>query len=114
VSQPFLLREAHGHPFALAALWHSTTTADGEVVESVSILTCAPLPPVASIHDRMPLVIPREALERWLQADAEVTDLLKPKETHLVATMVSTLVNSPKNDDPRLIEPAAPTQGALF
>ena len=114
VSQPFLLRDVGGHPLALAGLWHSATTADGEVVESVSVLTCAPLPPVAAIHDRMPLVIPRDALDRWLRADADVTDLLSPKAANLIATPVSSYVNSPKHDDAKCIEPADPVQGALF
>jgi putative SOS response-associated peptidase YedK len=47
---------------------------------------------------------------------ADVTDLLTPNTTTLVTVPVSTLVNSPKNGDPRLIEPARlqPTQGGLF
>ena len=115
-SQPFLLRDLEGHPFALAGIWSSTATADGEVVESVSVLTCPPLPPVAAIHERMPLVIPKEGYGRWLDRDADVADLLHPAEMRLVATPVSTYVNSPKNDDPRCIEPAPlqPRQGALF
>lgn len=47
---------------------------------------------------------------------ADVTDLLAPNRTTLVTVPVSMLVNSPKNDDPRLIEPAPlqPVQGGLF
>jgi len=77
-NQPFLLRDLDGHPFALGGVWSSAATADGEVVESVSVLTCPPHPPVAAIHERMPLVIPKEAYGRWLDANADVSDLLNP------------------------------------
>lgn len=103
--QPFVIREATGHPIALGAIWSTSTTKDGEVIESVCVLTCPPRPPIAAIHDRMPLTIPREALERWLRPGADVSDLLTPRESHFVAAPVSSYVNSPKNDDPRCIAP---------
>ena len=113
-SQPFLLREGDGHPFALGGVWSTSTTSDGEVVDSVAVLTCPPRPPVEAIHDRMPLIIPKESYARWLDHGVDVGDLLKPNASGLVATPVSTYVNSPNNDDPRCVEPAAPAQGALF
>jgi putative SOS response-associated peptidase YedK len=69
--------------------------------------------PVHAIHDRMPLVIPREDAH-WLGHDADVSDLLTQSESNLVARPVSSYVNSPKNDDARCIEPAEPPQGVLF
>jgi putative SOS response-associated peptidase YedK len=49
----------------------------------------------------MPLVIPREAYARWIDMGADVSDLLAPTSTTLVATPVSTFVNSPKNRQSR-------------
>ncbi len=100
----------------MGGVWHTTTSGDGEVLESVAIMTCPPKPPVDGIHDRMPLIIPREAYARWIDPGADGRDLLQPTKTTLVTVPVSTLVNSPKNDDARLIEPAPlqPTQGGLF
>jgi putative SOS response-associated peptidase YedK len=114
--QPYLLKDANGHPLGMRGVWSTTTTADGEVVESVAIMTCPPKPPVDAIHDRMPLVIPRAAYARWIDPRADVRDLLRPGATTLVAVPVSTLVNSPANDDVRLIEPAPlmPEQRGLF
>jgi putative SOS response-associated peptidase YedK len=115
--QPYLLKDAEGHPLGMGGVWNKTTTVDGEVIESVAILTCPPRPPVAAIHDRMPLIIPRGAYRRWIDMGADVTDLLQPTSTTLVAIPVSTYVNSPKNDDPKCIEatePRGPAQGALF
>lgn len=105
--RPFLLRDEGGHPMGLGGVCHTRTTGDGEVLESVAILTCPPKPPVDAIHDRMPLVIPKEAYGRWIDRGADVSDLLRPQSTTLVAVEVSTLVNSPANDDARVIAPAA-------
>jgi putative SOS response-associated peptidase YedK len=116
VRQPFVLRDEAGHPLGLGGIWSKITTSDGEVVESVAVLTCPPRPPVDAIHDRMPLIVPREAYARWLDRSADVSDLLKPATTPLVATPVSTLVNSPKNDVPECLKPAEvePAQRGLF
>ena len=114
--QPFVLRDQAGHPLGLGGIWTRSTTNDGELLESVALLTCPPRPPVDAIHDRMPLVIPRDAYARWLQTGADVSDLLQPRSTTLVATPVSTFVNSPKNDDSRCLEYAEvrPAQQGLF
>ncbi|MGD0679288.1 MAG: SOS response-associated peptidase [Polyangiaceae bacterium] len=115
--QAFLIRDAEGRPFALGGVFGPSMTGDGEdgaLVDSVAILTCPPRPPVDAIHDRMPLIIPRDACARWLKPDADVTDLLIPSERHLVAIPVSPYVNSPTHDDPKCIEPAEPVQGSLF
>jgi putative SOS response-associated peptidase YedK len=113
-SQPFLLREPDGHPFALGGVWSTSTTNDGEVIDTVAVLTCSPRPPVDAIHDRMPLIILKEGYARWLDHGADVGDLLKPNASGLVATPLSTYVNSPNNDDPKCIEPAAVAQPSPF
>ena len=115
--QPFVFRDRDGHPLGFAGVWTSTTTSDGEIVDSVAVMTCPPQPPVAAVHDRMPLVIPRDAFARWIDPGADVSDLLHPTATTLVATPVSPFVNSPKNDDARCLERwevGPPAQGALF
>jgi putative SOS response-associated peptidase YedK len=128
VRQPFLFRQEDGKPFALAGIWEHATTPDGEVVDCCAIITGQATGVVAPLHDRMPLVVPREAFERWLSKDARTDELLKliapvagegPRPTPgadasvLVAHPVSTVVNSPANDDPRCIEPAAEEEGSL-
>ena len=118
-SQPFLLRRPDGAPFALAGVWEKWVSKDGEVLESCAIITQPARPPVEAIHDRMPLVLEREAWDRWL--DREITDpsqMLAPASPELVATAVSRHVNDPKHDDAACFEPQPepeePTQGSLF
>jgi putative SOS response-associated peptidase YedK len=59
----------------------------------------------------MPVTLDEKRIAEWLDSKSEVqelTDLLKPAdEKLLIATPVSTLVNSPKNEDPRCVEPTA-------
>lgn len=69
------------------------------------VLTTAANEDVAPVHDRMPVLLRREELEPWLAGDFEPGPI--PGGT-LVATPVSSRVNSVQNDDPSLIEPVAP------
>lgn len=65
--QPFCIRPAHLGLMAFAGIFDQwTDPSTGEVLLSFAILTCQALPPVNSIHDRMPLVIEREKIRSWL------------------------------------------------
>ena len=103
--QPFLVRREDAQPFALAGIWDRSTNADGEVIDACAVITAKAQPPVAELHDRMPVVIAPESHARWLDPEERPTDLLAPSGADLVAYAVSPLVNSPANDDPRLVEP---------
>jgi len=70
--------------------------------------------PVDTIHDRMPLIIPKAAYARWLDHGVDVVDSLRPNPSGLVAVPVSNYVNWPNNDDPKCIEPAPVMQPTLF
>lgn len=102
-----------GRPFGIAGLWAVWKDPQGERVSSFTILTREAVGPVAAIHDRMPIVLPRDAYALWLSRDEALEEgtLLRLLDTHvgeaLVDTRVSTRVNSVKNDDPSLIEPLA-------
>lgn len=94
--QPFLVHRADGKAFALAGIWRD---------DECAIITGPAEGVVKELHDRMPIVIRPDGYERWLNHDEWPTDLLGPNADDLVAHAVSQLVNSPKNDDPRLVEP---------
>lgn len=78
--QPFALGMADGSPFALAAIWKNWKYREtGEYVRTFCILTCPANDLIASIHDRMPVIIPSNAYERWLSPiEADPRDLLLP------------------------------------
>jgi putative SOS response-associated peptidase YedK len=120
VRQPFAIRRADGKPFALAGIWSEATTADGEIIECCAIITGEATGVVTPLHDRMPLIVPQSGYDRWLARDTTATEimtLLSPDSSSLVTFPVSTLVNSPANDDPRCLEPIEtlpPTTLSLF
>jgi len=105
---PIHFRLADGSPFAFAGLWTSRVDGDsGELVESCTIVTTSPNELVAPVHDRMPVILPRELEDVWL--DAEISrehalSLLVPHAADaMLALRASRRVNSIRNDDARLL-----------
>ena len=103
--QPFLVRRSDRKPFALAGIWADAISDVGEVIESCAVITGDAKGVVAELHDRMPIVVPAASYARWLDPNArDVSDLLTSGADALLAYPVSTLVNSPDNDDARCVE----------
>ena len=99
-------------PFGFAGLWDLWKSPSGEVVQSCTILTTAANSTVAPIHDRMPVVLPQEAEDLWLEPTNDnpsvLTALLIPFPGEAMeAYQVSNLVNSFRNDTPECIVPVA-------
>ena len=110
--QPYRFTLADGEPFAFAGLWSRWRSPDGDTVESCTIVTTEANAVVAPIHGRMPVILPTGAYAHWLDANQDGRPLLRPYDAaEMTAYPVSTRVNSVKNDDPGLIQPA-PVQGA--
>ena len=72
---PYFIHLRSRRPFGFAAIWSSTRTAMGQRVGTCAILTCTPNELMASIHNRMPVILPKAARDRWLEpsADARAT-----------------------------------------
>jgi len=106
--QPFAVAMKDGAPFGLAALWENwKDPASGHWVRTFCILTTRSNSLVRPIHNRMPVILAPADYERWLSDEPDPRDLLKPFPSEpMTLWPVSTRVNSPKNDDPSLIEPA--------
>lgn len=111
--QPFLIRGRDGRPLALAALWdvwRDPTAPDADPLRTCTVLTTEPNELMATLHDRMPVILPPDGVDMWL--DPSVTDvdelvgLCRPCPSALLeAWAVSTDVNSVRNDGPHLVEP---------
>jgi putative SOS response-associated peptidase YedK len=109
---PMYIRMENGAPFAFAGLWEAWNSPDGSLLLTAAIITTSPNSLMASIHDRMPVILPPESYSAWLDPSerppAELQPLLQPyPEALMNAYPVSRLVNSPQNDLPDCILPLA-------
>ena len=118
--QPMRILLRSEQPFAFAGIWETwrdKSRPETETISSCSIITTVPNSLVEPIHDRMPVLLPRELEGDWLDLDNQDTGLLReillPYDPGLMtAYEVSTRVNSAKNQGPELILPRA--QGPLI
>jgi putative SOS response-associated peptidase YedK len=104
---PHYIHLRSGRPFGFAGIWSSYRMPVGTRVGTCAIITCAPNELMAPIHNRMPVILPPLARERWLDPnspEADLCALLVPLPSdEMEAYPVSTLVNSPKNDAPECV-----------
>ncbi|MGB8995479.1 MAG: SOS response-associated peptidase [Pseudonocardiaceae bacterium] len=119
--QPFFITSRDGSGLALAGLWSTWRPPDAAASPLVTcaILTTGAVGPLAEVHDRMPLVLPAGAWQRWLDPDTDDPgDLFASPSTDLVHALelrpVSTAVNNVRRGGPELIEWADPEQPALL
>jgi putative SOS response-associated peptidase YedK len=107
---PRYIRMRTGAPFTFAGLWDRWRTPSGEPLDTCTIVTGPPNELVRPIHDRMPIILPAESREAWLDPaprnEAELLALLEAFPSDLLETYpVSRRVNSPDHDDPECIVP---------
>ena len=117
--QPMYIRLKGGKPFALGGLWEYWADDKGNEVRSATIITTRPNTLMATMHDRMPVLIPPRDFDRWLkQGDTPpdaLDDLIAPyPDEEMEAYPVFRNVNSPRNDGPELIKPVEPEKTTLF
>ena len=115
--RPFFVRSKGGGPMAFAGLWETWTGPNGEEVDTAAIITTRANRTLAPIHDRMPVIVPPEAFNLWLDgaavdATTAATLFVPAPESLLEAYEVSNAVNRATNDAPELIAPAPVDDGA--
>lgn len=115
--QPYYISLEDQALFGLAGLWDRSEAADGTAIESCTIITMPANPMMAEIHNakaRMPAILRREDHAAWLTGDDKAAQscLRQYPEKRMRPHPVSTVVNSPKNNEPRLIEPLRNGRGA--
>lgn len=110
---PYYVTMLDGGPLLFAGIWGCWKSPEGTALETCSILTTAANSLMAAIHDRMPVILGRNAIAKWVNPiitnPRELQDLYQPYPSELMqACRVSTLVNSPRNDSSACIERIAP------
>jgi putative SOS response-associated peptidase YedK len=107
---PYCICMASREPFFFAGLWDVWHEGDADAIPSFALLTTKPNELMATIHDRMPVIVRAADQARWL--DPDVTDpgalaaVLTPfPADEMMAWPVTRAVNNARNEGPQLIEP---------
>jgi len=106
--QPYFVGLRGDRPFGLAGLWERWDKHGGPV-ESCTVLTTDANELMRPIHERMPVIVPPDQYDLWLdprcQDTGKLAKLLRPYPSKdLLAYRVSALINNPKNDVPQCVE----------
>ena len=112
VKTPMYIRMRSGEPFAFAGLWETWRSPEDDTWLTCTIITTTPNSLLEDIHNRMPVILKPDTYEQWLdpaeQNPSRLQEWLKPyPASQMTAYPISTFVNSPANDSPACIAPAA-------
>lgn len=114
IAQPYFFQMHDESTFAFAGIWDEWQ-GDGKLIASCAIITTTANELLASIHDRMPVILPPESHGQWLGNDSEpvaLRNLLAPfPASEMASHAVSYDVNHPKIDDEYLTRPVEPNIG---
>jgi putative SOS response-associated peptidase YedK len=110
--QPYAIGLKDGGLMAMAGLWETWRSPEGERIRSFTIATTTPNELCAELHNRMPVVLQPKAWPVWLgEAPAEAPQLkalLAPyPSAEMICWPVSARVGNVKNNDSGLIEQVA-------
>lgn len=106
---PMLYEMSDGAPFALGGLWE-VWNRESEALQTCTILTTSANELLATIHDRMPVIVPLDALPQWLKeaplSKGQLAEMFAPYPAEAMrSTAVNPIVNSARNDVPACVEP---------
>jgi putative SOS response-associated peptidase YedK len=107
---PFYFTVKESPIFAFAGLCDTWTGPDGTMLRTYTIITCSPNELLAPVHDRMPVILPRENEDLWLSpaplTGPDLARVLAPYPADgMEKVPVAGLVNNPAVDDERVIRP---------
>jgi putative SOS response-associated peptidase YedK len=107
VKLPHVFMLAGGEPFAFAGIWEPSGEGNPD---TFCILTTSPNELVAPIHDRMPVILTRETMPRWLGADPlpplALKELTLPIQAgRMTVRPVNRHMSNSRNEGPKCLEP---------
>jgi putative SOS response-associated peptidase YedK len=117
--QAFHITRGDGELFAFAGLWSIWHSDGGHTLRTCTILTTGANRAIAPLHDRMPIILARDAEAAWLDAAARPQDLARLlsglSEAETGVRPVGPAVNDARYDGPDCLAPAMTSaQAALF
>ena len=109
---PWLYRLKDGETFAFAGLYDRWQAPDGRELTACTVVTTEPNELVLPVHNRMPVILPREDEAEWLSLSVAAPESLLPllgpyPAGRMERIAVSTAVNSSRVDKPSLLQPVA-------
>jgi putative SOS response-associated peptidase YedK len=115
--QPVFMHPVADGPIAIAGvyeLWRDRQLPEDDPaawLATYAVITTDAEPGLDVVHDRMPLVLPRDRWDRWLDPELRDPEAVRAlmrsvAPGRFLATPVTTRVNSVSNNGPQLIEPA--------
>jgi len=104
--QPFYFQMKDEELFAFAGLWDRWKNERDEIIESCTILTTEANEILKPVHERMPVILHESDYDLWFDDDVRKQglrlELFRPfSADEMKSYAVSSLVNSPSNDDVR-------------
>ena len=114
--QPFYITSNDGHPLSIAGIWNSWRSPSGKLIQTASVITREAVGELAAIHHRMPVMMPRNRWDNWLDnaphSVHELLDLMQNDNPHanLHPVPVSDEVNKVANNGPQLVVPISITE----
>ena len=110
--QPFYISSANENTsLSIAGIWSAWKNESGAEIHSAAIITREAVGELATIHSRMPVFMPKDRWDTWLDPkNREIENLISlmqiPDPAHgLVTRPVAPRVNLVANNGPELIEP---------
>jgi len=77
---PFRVTLSSDEAFSFAGIWDSWERKDGEIINTYSIITTSANELMQELHDRMPVILPKDLEKDWLRQDlkdGDINDMLK-------------------------------------
>lgn len=108
---PVYVRLKSRELFGFAGLWDAWRSPEGQIVKTCTIVTTEPNELIQPIHNRMPVIVPKECEDLWLDPSvrtrSELERVLHPYDSEQMELFeVSPVVNSPTHDGSECLEPA--------
>ncbi|HWB01032.1 MAG TPA: SOS response-associated peptidase [Pirellulales bacterium] len=116
--QPHFISLKSGAQMAFAGLWETWNSPEGPI-DSCTICTTDANDMMGRLHDRMPVILPRHAVDHWLAPNVNDPEELKPMLAQfpgeeMQSWPVGKAVGNVRNQGPALMEPVAAGEDLLF
>jgi len=109
IKVPYYFKDPDDNLLPMAGLYDVWKHPDGHLIPTYTVITKEAQNDIATIYNRMPVILSQEHLEKWLRTKifsvSEALELAKDTNPIFENYPVSLLVNSVKNNSPKCILP---------